>query len=141
MPLDLDNLPPVREVKFGFYSKTAERRGGPVQLYRLVDGQEAEGTALCDDLEGRDYSFPDKVFIGLVTDTIRVIRVVRQMSMMEKMEFHSPYEYIKSDPYEDRYYDYHSRQRQDYYRRESYPRLSEETLQRLRDIRIDPPPN
>lgn len=55
----------MSETKHAFYSATAARHGTVV--YARANGEEVTATCVCDDAEGSEYYFDDKVYLGEVT--------------------------------------------------------------------------
>lgn len=59
--------------KVGFYSQQAVNSGCGTNIYLTTDGQEVEVTAVYETIENAetDYGWPDKKFVGEVTQWVR----------------------------------------------------------------------
>jgi hypothetical protein len=51
------------KTSYGFYSRMAESDGCPVFIYEDEQGTKREITIISSHSDGRDYPWPDKVFV------------------------------------------------------------------------------
>ena len=70
---------------WGFFSQEASSRCG-TEVYRTLDGREVEVTAACNDPEGSNYHWDDKVMVGEVTEWVRPGKP--RKSYMEEFDNH-----------------------------------------------------
>jgi len=52
------------KIKYGFYSEQAAQHSGEVVYYKTIESKTVIITCVCDDREGIDYCWDDKVYCG-----------------------------------------------------------------------------
>ena len=78
-----DQMPPEKNVKFGFYSEEASKRFGSV-FWIDSEGKEVEITAVLNSRDS-EYGFKDKVFVGVVVRYSRQGRFGEEYPQIKKI--------------------------------------------------------
>lgn len=71
------------KTSYGFFSEKASKDYGSL-IYATPDGREVEITAVYHDAVAESYKWPDKKYVGEVTEWVRDGRTVSEMVRLQR---------------------------------------------------------
>lgn len=63
----------AKKIRYGFFSQAAVDSGCGSAEYKTPDGKLVEVTCVSSKRDDQDYRWPDKVFVGEVTEFVRTL--------------------------------------------------------------------